>query len=148
MRTYLLDSDVIIAYLRGLEEAVRFVNNLFRNSVVMGICSINVVEIYAGMKERERDATERLIESLRFFPVDPETARLAGDMIRNHRGKGITLALADAVIAATAIQNDLILATYNKKHYPMTEVRLISPDEKSVDEIAWKSNIVNLSSQR
>ena len=122
---------MIIAYLRGLEQAVDFVNNLLRDGAMMGCCPVNVAEIYAGMREKELDATEKLIDSLRFFPANLETAKLAGDMIRDLRNKGITLALADAIIAAVVIQNDLILVTYNKRHYTMPGIALISPDESS-----------------
>ena len=122
---------MIIAYLRGLEEAVDFVNNLLRDGAMMGCCPVNVAEIYAGMREKERNITEKLIDSLRFFPANLETAKLAGDMIRDPRNKGITLALADAIIAAVVIQNDLILVTYNKRHYTMPGIALISPDESS-----------------
>lgn len=131
MRTYLLDTDVIIAYLRGLEEAVGFVNNLLRDGAMMGCCPVNVAEIYAGMRKKELNATEKLINSLRFFSANLETAKFAGDMIRDLRSKGITLALADAIIAAVVIQNDLILATYSKRHYTMPGITLISPDESS-----------------
>ena len=131
MKTYLLDSDVIIAYLRGLEQAVDLVNNLLRDGAMMGCCPVNVAEIYAGMREKERNITEKLINSLRFFSANLETAKLAGDMIRDLRNKGITLALADAIIAAVVIQNDLILVTYNKRHYTMPGIALISPDESS-----------------
>jgi predicted nucleic acid-binding protein len=131
LKTYLLDSDVIIAYLRGLEQAVDFVSNLLRDGAMMGCCSVNVTEIYAGMRKKERNITEKLINSLRFFSANLETAKLAGDMIRDHRSKGITLALADAIIAAVVTQNDLILVTYNKRHYTMPGIALISPDESS-----------------
>jgi len=118
---------VIIAYLRGMEEAVDFVNHLFRNGAALGCCPVNVAEVYAGIREKEHGATEKMIYSLQFFSIDLETAKLAGNMIRDYRSRGTTLALADAMIAAVAIQNGLILATYNEKHYPMTELTLFSP---------------------
>jgi len=58
---------------------------------------VNVVEIYAGMKEKERDVTEELINSLRFFPIDLETARLAGNIVCRYRSEGVTMALADTM---------------------------------------------------
>ena len=129
MKTYLLDSDVIIAYLRGYEEPVRFVNYLVADGALLGCCHVNVVEIYAGMREKERNITEQLINSLRFFTIDLDAAKLAGDMIRDYRSKGITIALADAMVAAAAIRNDLVLVTYNKKHYPMANLAVISPTQ-------------------
>ena len=131
MRTYLLDSDVIIAYLRGYEEPVCFISHLLTDGASLGCCPVNVVEIHAGMRNKERSITEELINSLRLFPIELETAKLAGDIIRSYRGKGITMALADAMIAAVAIQNNLILVTYNKKHYPMADIALVSPGENT-----------------
>jgi len=127
LKIYLLDSDVIIAYLRGLKEAVDFADHLLRDGSMLGCCSVNVAEVYAGMKEKERTTTENLIDSLKFFPVNLEEAKLTGNMIRHYRSKGVTLGLADAMIAAVAIQNDLILVTYNERHYPMEELKLLSP---------------------
>ncbi len=127
MKTYLLDSDVIISYLRGYEEPVGFVNRLLEDGASLACCPVNVVEIHAGMREKERDITEELINSLRFFPIDLETARLAGDIIRSYRSEGVTMALADAMVAAVAMQNNLVLATYNEKHYPMTDLAVVSP---------------------
>jgi predicted nucleic acid-binding protein len=96
---------------------------------VLGCCSVNVTEIYAGMREVEQDKTEKLINKLRFFPIDLKVAKLAGDMIRSYKSKGITLSPTDAMIAAVAIYNDLILITNNKKHYPMKEIKSISPKD-------------------
>ena len=58
--------------------------------------------------------------------LDLGAAKLAGDIIRDYRSEGVTLALADATIAAVVIQNGLVLATYNENHYPMARLTLIS----------------------
>jgi len=126
---YLLDSDVMIAYLRDIKETVDFINSLFNNGETLACCSINVTEVYSGMKERQRTSTEKLIKNLQFFLVDFEIAKMAGNIMRYYRSQGITLGLTDATIAATAIYNDLILITYNKKHYPMEELSIISPKD-------------------
>ena len=129
MSKYLLDSDVMIAYLRDVKETVDFVDSLFNNGEILACCSINVTEVYSGMKEKERTSTDRLIKNLEFFLVDLEIAKIAGNIIRDYKSRGITLGLADATIAATAIHNDLILVTYNKRHYPMDELSSISPKD-------------------
>ena len=48
--------------------------------------------------------------------------RLAGDLQRQWRGKGLTLSLPDVTIAAVAIEHRLILLTDNKRHFPMPEL--------------------------
>lgn len=129
MKIYLLDSDVIISCLRGSRETLDFLDNLLSMGSVLGCCSVNVTEVYAGMREVEQDKTEKLINKLRFFSIDLKVAKLAGDMIRNYKSKGITLSPTDAMIAAVAIYNDLILITNNRKHYPMKELKSISPKD-------------------
>ena len=119
----------MIAYLRNLKETVSFVNSLAYSRATIGCCSISVTEIYAGRKEKEHSLIENLIESLKFFPINLEIAKMAGDIMRDYRSRGITLGLTDATIAATAIYYDLILVTYNKKHYPMNELLSISPKD-------------------
>ena len=55
------------------------------------------------------------------LPVDGETGRRAGDYLRQYR-KSHSVELGDALIAATAVQNDAALWTRNRKHYPMNEL--------------------------
>ena len=127
MNKYLLDSNIIIDYLRGSRNIVDFINHLIDTNAILGCCPINITEVYAGMKEKERRSTEELFEILRIFLIDTDVAKMAGDMIRNYKRQGITLELADAIIAAVAINNNLVLITYNKRHYPMEELSFISP---------------------
>ena len=129
MKILLLDSDVIISYLRGLKKTVVSVDHLFSIGSILGCCPVNITEVYAGMRESERSKTEKFINSLRFFSINREVAKLAGNIIYEYRSKGITLSSTDAMIAAVAIKNDFILITYNKKHYPMNELKSMSPEE-------------------
>ena len=54
--------------------------------------------------------------------MNRKIASEAGQLIREYKGKGVTLDIPDAVIASTCILHDLILVTYNRKHYPITEL--------------------------
>jgi predicted nucleic acid-binding protein len=51
-------------------------------------------------------------------------ADMAGEYIRRYRAQGITLDKPDAIIGATAVLHDLVLVTYNPKHFPMPELQL------------------------
>jgi tRNA(fMet)-specific endonuclease VapC len=126
---YILDSNIIIDYLRGSSKIVDLIDYLADISAILGCCPINITEVYAGMKEKERRSTEELFENLRIFSIDIDIAKMAGNIIRNYRSQGITLDLPDATIAAVAIHNNLVLITYNKKHYPIDELISRSPDE-------------------
>jgi predicted nucleic acid-binding protein len=90
----------------------------------VGIATISRVEISEGMREHEREGTMQLLDSLLSYPLDAAIADLGGEIIRRYRADGITLDKPDAIIGATAIHHDLILVTYNSKHFPMPELRL------------------------
>ncbi|MCX7045342.1 MAG: type II toxin-antitoxin system VapC family toxin [Candidatus Sumerlaeota bacterium] len=111
----LYDTDVLIAFLRGMESARRIL--IEEASGAIAACSaITVAEIRAGMKESEERATMQLLKGLRILPVDGETALLAGEM--KAQTKKQILELDDCLIAATAIRHTALLVTRNAKHYP------------------------------
>ena len=53
------------------------------------------------------------------------SANKAGEYIREYKRKEVTLLLPDALIAATCTINNIPLATYNTKHYPMPEIKFV-----------------------
>jgi predicted nucleic acid-binding protein len=123
MTTYLLDTNVIIDALRGKQNRVALLTQLLQQGHLLACSSVQVSEVYAGMRPHEEAATEELLRSLEYFEVDWETARLAKILKRDYSGKRITLAVADATIAAVALSHQMTLITDNPKHYPMKELQ-------------------------
>ena len=122
MASYLLDSDVLIWLLRGRPETLRRLEALEGQ---FGVSTISRAEIWAGAREPEHRQIEELFLSLTSYPVETAVADLAGKYLRHysHRGR-LSLELADALIAATAVVNELALITYNTSHFPMPELKL------------------------
>jgi predicted nucleic acid-binding protein len=116
--TVLLDSDVLVDYLRGLPAAGRYVDGL----PVTPTCSeVTRVEVLRGMRSQERRGVERFLATIRWIGVDAEISTLAGDLGRRFRRSHGALGVADLVIAATAERLELPLATLNVRHFPMFE---------------------------
>ena len=90
----------------------------------MACCSINVTEIYAGLKPGEEAKTERLLRSLRYYSVTWEIAKKAGELQNEWRQQGRTLSLPDVTIAAVALANDLTLITGNTGDFPMEALQI------------------------
>lgn len=86
--------------------------------------ALNVAELYAGMRPGEERQTEALLAGLECLDVAGSAARLAGALKNRWARRGRTLALVDALIAATAIEQNCALLTDNHKHFPMPEVRM------------------------
>ena len=121
MSKFLLDSDVIIWHLRGQKEVTEMLRDLQRFG--LPACSaLSVLEVQLGVKKGEEEKTSRFLKSLKIFDVNMEIASKAAQFIRERKSKGITLDLPDSVIAATCILHELILVTYNKKHYPISGI--------------------------
>jgi hypothetical protein len=126
MSRFLLDSDVIIWHLRGRKEVTDMLRNLHKFG--LPACSaLSVLEVQLGVKKGEEEKTNLFLRSLRVFDVDIEIANKAAQLIRKNKAKGITINLPDAIIASTCLLHDLILVTYNTKHYPISELEFYPP---------------------
>ena len=119
-----MDSGIVIDVLNGKRGRKELVGDLIREGWEMACCSINVTEVYAGLKSGEEAKTERLLRSLKFYEVTWEIARQAGNLQGYWRRQGRTLALPDVTVAAVALAHGLILLTGNRKDFPMPELKL------------------------
>ncbi len=118
MADFLLDSDVVIWHLRGRQSVASCVVILARRGR-LGLSAITRAEVLQGMRESERKATLGFLDACETLPVTVETADRAGDIVRSFRVRGVTLALPDALIGATAMLAGLPLYTCNPRHYPL-----------------------------
>jgi len=129
MSKYLLDSDIIIWHLRGRKEITEMLKDLQRSG--LPACSaISVLEVQLGVKTKdEEEKTDRFLESLKVFDVNMDIAKIAAQLIRVHKTKGVTIDIPDSIIASTCILHDLILVTYNRRHYPISELKFHLPPQ-------------------
>jgi predicted nucleic acid-binding protein len=131
LKRYLFDTDVLIAYLRGYQQAVDLLKALGAQGFDFSISPVTIIEILAGVRDTERERTNELLDIFEVYAVDRSIAHSAGSFLRKYRKKGITLGVADVIIAATAIIHHLTLVTYNTNHYPMSELQILSPQSSS-----------------
>lgn len=116
MAAYLLDTGILIRHLRGQKPFVRLLRGLGSKSR-LAISAVTRTEIRAGLRQPEDRATRRLLARLETIVLDRQIADRAGDLIRYVRGQGRMLHLADAIIAATAIQRGLALITLDQSDF-------------------------------
>ena len=129
MSNYLLDSDIIIWHLRGRKEITDMLKDLQRSG--LPACSaISVLEVQLGVKTKDEEGkTNRFLESLKVFDVNMDIAKIAARLIREYKTKGVTIDIPDSIIASTCILHDLILVTYNRKHYPISGLKFHTPPQ-------------------
>ena len=126
MSSYLLDTDIIIWYLRGREETYKIMQDI-QGAGVPFCSSLSVTEVVLGMKKNEENMTRDFLNSLEVIPVGRQEGWSAGELIRKYQSQGTTMDFIDAIIAATCIIHNLILVTYNSKHFAIKEITLYSP---------------------
>lgn len=114
----LVDSDVLIAHLRGVEPAHAWLRKA-RTAGPLAVSVVSVAELTGGMRSAERREVWHLLGSLRPEPVTELVARRAGELMRQYRRSHHGIGLADYLIAATAELRGQQLATLNARHFPM-----------------------------
>lgn len=123
----LLDSDVIIECLRGRADVVESLRTIRKDGHVMACTVVNWAEIHAGLRTGEEKAIDLFFNHLTWLDLSREVGRMAGSYLRTYaRGHGVKI--ADALMAATASVSDAYLYTFNRKHYPMPDIRFWPED--------------------
>ena len=116
-----LDSDLLIAILRGKKDAQAIVEELDAESP-SATTAVNAYELFYGANRSERKEyntkeASKLLERLTVFPLDLSCSRKAAEISARLTGKGEAIDFRDAMIAAIALENGLTLVTRNKAHF-------------------------------
>jgi predicted nucleic acid-binding protein len=125
MPGYLADTCVIIDLINNRGNRREFIWNLLQPGDTLGYCTINLIEVYTGMRPGEERVTDMFFERLLYYEVVQDIAKQAGSLRFHWRQRGQTLSLADATIAAVALRHGLTLLTGNGKHFPMADLALL-----------------------
>jgi predicted nucleic acid-binding protein len=116
--TALLDTSVLIDFLRGHLGAVNAVSSLREPPVSSEICR---VELFQGLRPAEEKDAAALAALIEWIPVVEPIALRAAELGRRWRPSHSGIGVADLIIAATAELTDSELLTLNVRHFPMVE---------------------------
>jgi len=111
----LVDTDVLIWYLRGDERAREAIESYPSFSVSV----VTYMELVQGMRDRrELAALRRSLKdwNAKVLYIDEEISVKAMFLVERHFLSD-SLRLADALIASTALANGMPVLTANDKHY-------------------------------
>jgi predicted nucleic acid-binding protein len=120
----LLDTSVLIDALRFRRGRHELLARLVRSGHTLSTTAVNVAEVYAGMRSEEEQSTEALLTAMDCYDLTADTGRMAGSLKNKWAKKGRTIAIADAAVAAIAIERNCVLMTDNRKDFPMPELDL------------------------
>jgi predicted nucleic acid-binding protein len=133
---YLLDTDVISQLTKDVPHpgVYQWVASQEESTLFLSVATL--LEIRVGVEKKhpgkKRDELEDwLVHKLplrfhgRIVPIEQHVADLAGRIIHRSRKENWGMDEMDAIIAATAMANDMGLATLNRKHFERLGVELV-----------------------
>ncbi len=120
----LIDTDVLIEYLRGSPVVCPLIDEIKGGDVKAYFSTITETELYSGSRnEREDTRIAALLSFLTRVDVDGNVAVVSGKLRYKYRAR--KLETPDAIIAGTAQILNVKLATFNRRHFEMiTEIEL------------------------
>lgn len=117
----LVDTDVLVWYVRGNSRAAAALNRLES----IAVSAVTYIELVQGVRsKRELEALRSTLAALdaRILQIDELASAKAMFYVEQHYHSH-SLRLADALIAATAAGAGVALLTGNARHYaPVTEL--------------------------
>lgn len=119
---FLVDSDVLIAFLNAGQEPTTLDGVIGFDDVALGV--VTYMEVWEGFLRRPdavtpRERFDRVVATTPILPFTPEIARrcahLRDDLRR--RGRPVRPRYLDLINAATALEHGLALITHNAEDY-------------------------------
>ena len=116
MKKILVDTSVIIDFFRRKDKEKSLLYRLAEEKYFMYISIITHTELYAGKSVWEnaeaRNELETVFSGLQLVPLESGVSEKAGEIRARAQ-----IDLLDAIVAASALQHGLELATFNTKHF-------------------------------
>jgi tRNA(fMet)-specific endonuclease VapC len=123
MADYLVDTNVLSKFFAGNANVKTFLG-----TIDFAINTIVYIELIQGsIKKQQRELIEKHLSTLTYYPLTPAISKKAIELIDSYSAaKG--LFLPDALVAATAIEHDLKLVTFNLKDFKfIKEIAVVEP---------------------
>lgn len=117
----LADTSILIDYFRKTDKANSTWVNLFDQGYDFCISAITHYEIYSGSTTAQLSFWGNVLERTEVLYFDKAVAQAAVNINKSLKSKRKQIGMADLFIAATAISNNLRLATLNRKHFDRVE---------------------------
>ena len=134
--TFLVDANVLSEPTKSapdgkvVEWLTANERSLVVDSIVLGELNVGVLTLPRG---RKRDNLERwfevVVQAIDCLPWDVAISRRWAALVVELKRKGQTMPLLDGMIAATALQHDLTIATRNTRDFKKAGVKTLNPFE-------------------
>ncbi|SMO66188.1 hypothetical protein SAMN06269117_1173 [Balnearium lithotrophicum] len=119
---YIIDTDVCIDFLKGMDFAVELFSELLREGEVFLSILTHYELLKGAYTEKERKIIKDFVSMFKILNLNGNIIFTASEFYRKYRKRGITLSNIDCLIMATAKEYGLRIVTRNVRHYPENEL--------------------------
>lgn len=136
---FLLDTGIIMRYLRGTRQAADLLDFLEETGKI-SVSVITYLEILILCQPHEEDITRLFFERVPPLVVSQEVAYKAASLIKKYPsvfGKKIERRTPDALIAATAWQQQATLVTLNTRQFAIVPIAELTVQAIEQDAEDW-----------
>jgi predicted nucleic acid-binding protein len=130
MADYLLDTGVLVRCLRGIKDTLELGQHLLTEGD-LHVAALSTMEVLALAAPPEERRTREFLTPFFSLPMDQDIASRAAQILQLVAGKKPEWSFPDAIIAATALEHELTLVTYQKQFSTLADLKLYKlPDRK------------------
>jgi len=131
---YLVDANVLseptkrVADPKVISWLTKNEANLVVDPIIIGELRIGILALSRGQKrQRLEQWLQAVIEAIDCLPWDAAVSQRWAALVVKLKRKGQNVPLLDGMIAATALQNNLTVATRNTRDFQKTGVKTVNP---------------------
>ena len=121
-----IDACIFIEHFRSKNKEGSLLTKLNQQWGKLYVSAVAKYEVLVGAHERDMNEWKQIFEEVAVLAFDDATINSARMIYRQLKQESKLIGLGDILIAATAIANDLPLATFNRSHFErIRDLRLI-----------------------
>ena len=121
----LIDTSILIDYYRKTNKANSVWIGLIEKDYKFVISAITKYELYSGATQSQKEFWNSILSAISVIPFDESCVDAAVELNANLKRKRKQIELADLFIAASAMTQNLPIATLNIKHFDRIEGLII-----------------------
>jgi len=112
-----LDTSVLIDYYRKKDKSKSLFFRLTEKYSVFTVSAVTEYELYLGNSQEQNVFWDDFFSQITVLPFDTKAVKQAVAIYKQLKQQNKLIDIPDIMIAGTAVQNNISLATLNRKHF-------------------------------
>ena len=113
----MVDTTILIDYFRKTDKSNSRLVSHFKNYERIYISSVTEFEVFNGATQKHLKFWDKMLKRFTILDFGSSEARKAAHIVDELKSRRKSIDKPDLFIAATAVTNELILDTFNIKHF-------------------------------